>query len=462
MMMMMMMTTTRMSDGCGDRDITINRVRARARVRARECEEGARANARRSTRANARRADDVEDARDGRLRANETTKGGNKDETTNGVRATTAVSMEELKGKDEKMTRAFRARAASASASSRAPTMMKVDYGARLGAAVGGLALAFMALKVKEVLDTPSRTYVRGANTVGAEYDAWTEEEILEYYWGEHIHLGYYSEEDLKRGAGTLLGHKVKDFIEAKEDFVDEMYAWSGVEANANGRKPKTILDVGCGIGGASRRLASRCAGSESHVTGITLSQKQADRATALAKKQGVSNAEFKVMDALNMSFPDDTFDLVWACESGEHMPDKKKYVEEMVRVLKPGGTLVIATWCQRHSPPALTAEEKKKLQFLYDEWAHPYFISINDYCALAEGTGAMTKVDQDDWTKQTIVSWRHSIWAGVYDPMPVFSRPKIYYKTLRDIICLERMQRAFAVGLMQYGMIKGVKKTAK
>lgn len=42
-------------------------------------------------------------------------------------------------------------------------------------------------------------------------------------------------------------------------------------------------------------------------------------------------------MNALAMEFEDDTFDLVWACESGEHMPDKKKYVEEMTRVLKPG-----------------------------------------------------------------------------------------------------------------------------
>ena len=32
-----------------------------------------------------------------------------------------------------------------------------------------------------------------------------------------------------------------------------------------------------------------------------------------------------QVMDALNMSYPDNSFDLVWACESGEHMPDKKK-----------------------------------------------------------------------------------------------------------------------------------------
>ena len=149
------------------------------------------------------------------------------------------------------------------------------------------------------------------------------------------------------------------------------------------------------------------------------------------------------LMDALAMEFLDDSFDMVWACESGEHMPDKKRYVEEMVRVLKPGGTLVIATWCQRHEPPALTTEEKSKLQFLYDEWAHPYFISIKDYCSLAENTGAMTQVQSDDWTKQTIVSWRHSIWAGVYDPLPVFSRPKIWYKTLRDIICLERATHA-------------------
>lgn len=54
------------------------------------------------------------------------------------------------------------------------------------------------------------------------------------------------------------------------------------------------------------------------------------------------------VMDALKMGFEDESFDLVWACESGEHMPDKKKYVEEMSRVLAPGGDMVIACWCQR------------------------------------------------------------------------------------------------------------------
>ena len=269
---------------------------------------------------------------------------------------------------------------------------------------------------VKSLLDKPSRAYVEGpgegsVGTVGQEYDAWTEEGILEYYWGEHIHLGYYSDEDMAKGAGTLLGCKVKDFIEAKFDFVDKMLEWSECPP-----EPARVLDVGCGIGGTSRHLAKRL-GPNSKVQGITLSPNQVKRATELAAAQGVDNASFQVMNALEMDFPDNTFDLVWACESGEHMPDKKKYVEEMIRVLKPGGTIVIATWCQRETPPEFTPEEEANLKFLYEEWAHPYFVSIEEYVRLMEGTEKMATVGSANWVKETIRSWRHSIWVGVYDP---------------------------------------------
>ena len=53
-------------------------------------------------------------------------------------------------------------------------------------------SLAILVLIIKKVLDTPSRAY---NENVGDEYDAWTQEGILEYYWGEHIHLGYYTGE---------------------------------------------------------------------------------------------------------------------------------------------------------------------------------------------------------------------------------------------------------------------------
>lgn len=69
--------------------------------------------------------------------------------------------------------------------------------------ALGGLALA--GYGVKRVFDTPSRTYDQN---VGDEYDAWTEEGVLEYYWGEHIHLGHYSEQVRKGGAEGRSGRE--------------------------------------------------------------------------------------------------------------------------------------------------------------------------------------------------------------------------------------------------------------
>lgn len=304
-------------------------------------------------------------------------------------------------------------------------------------------------LAIKKIFDTPSRTYDPNNPNVGDEYDSWTEEGILEHYWGEHIHLGYYSAEERARG------YKKKDFKKAKFDFVDEMLHWSGAQ------QPQRILDVGCGIGGTSRHLAARF--PNARVQGITLSPNQVARATELAKEKGLTNVSFQVMNALNMEFEDDTFDLVWACESGEHMPDKRKYVEEMTRVLKPGGRMVIATWCQREETPEapLTPKEKADLQFLYDEWAHPYFVSVQEYGRLLEGTGKLDLVEVDDWTPQTLPTWRHSNWVGVWDPWPVIFKfnPFVWYKVLREIVTLERMHRAFDSGLMEYGMAKAVKK---
>ena len=68
--------------------------------------------------------------------------------------------------------------------------------------------------------------------------------------------------------------------------------------------------------------------------------------------------------------------------------------------------------------------------------------------------------VTMADWAKETIDSWRHSIWVGVWDPwIVVFKGPKVWYKTIREIVTLERMHRAFDDGLLTYGMISCTKK---
>lgn len=110
--------------------------------------------------------------------------------------------------------------------------------------ALGTIVVASLFALLRAILWKPSRTYDRDANSVGREYDAWTTEGILEEYWGEHIHLGYYSPEELKAG------YKKKNFIEAKYDFVDQMMAFGKASSLA---QPMSVLDVGCGIGGTNQ-----------------------------------------------------------------------------------------------------------------------------------------------------------------------------------------------------------------
>jgi len=114
---------------------------------------------------------------------------------------------------------------------------------------VGGLViLGLLALRLPGAVALGWRSYNKEENSVGREYDAWTREKILEHYWGEHIHLGYYTEEEQKGG------YLKKDFIGAKYDFIDRMMAFAKLDGQQF--KPAKVLDVGCGIGGTTRYIA--------------------------------------------------------------------------------------------------------------------------------------------------------------------------------------------------------------
>ncbi|RYH28627.1 hypothetical protein EON65_11505 [archaeon] len=97
-------------------------------------------------------------------------------------------------------------------------------------------------------------------------------------------------------------------------------------------------------------------------------------------------------------------------------------------------------------------------LNFLYSEWTHPFFISIDAYRKLMDNTNKLASIKTDDWTKTTIASWLHSVWVGIFDPWPVFSKPRVWWKTFRDGLTLVRMHKSFRSGLMQYGMMTATK----
>jgi ubiquinone/menaquinone biosynthesis C-methylase UbiE len=103
------------------------------------------------------------------------------------------------------------------------------------------------------------------------------------------------------------------------------------------------VLDVGCGPGRLACLFAERVAPT-GVVDGIDASVEMIKRARSQARKRGVA-VTFQVAFAQDLPFPDGTFDAVGCTLALHHVAqdDQRTAVEEMYRVLKPGGRLLIA-----------------------------------------------------------------------------------------------------------------------
>ncbi|MGC9503469.1 methyltransferase domain-containing protein [Baaleninema sp.] len=303
-----------------------------------------------------------------------------------------------------------------------------------------GILFGLLALALILYLTTARR--YQSSESVANSYDEWTEDGILEFYWGEHIHLGHYGSPPQR-----------KDFLEAKADFVREMVRWGGLENLPQGT---TVLDVGCGIGGSSRILAREYGFS---VTGITISPQQVKRAQELTPEE--VDAKFQVDDAMSLSFPDGSFDVVWSIEAGPHMPDKAGFAKELIRVLKPGGILVVADWNQRDArQKPLNFWERIVMKQLLDQWSHPEFASIEGFSELLEETGLVEgSVTTDDWTEETLPSWIDSIWQGIIRPQGWLKYGVSgFVKSVREVPTILLMRLAFGAGLCRFGMFRAVR----
>jgi ubiquinone/menaquinone biosynthesis C-methylase UbiE len=97
------------------------------------------------------------------------------------------------------------------------------------------------------------------------------------------------------------------------------------------------ILDVGCGAGFFEMVLAPL----GHRVTGIDLTPEMISNAKQLCERHGVSMADFYVMDAEHLEFPDGCFDAVISRNLTWTLPHPKEAYREWSRVLNPGGILL-------------------------------------------------------------------------------------------------------------------------
>jgi tocopherol O-methyltransferase len=274
---------------------------------------------------------------------------------------------------------------------------------------------------------------------IGRFYDA--SSGLWEEVWGEHMHHGYYG----------ATGTERKERRQAQIDLIEELLKW------ANVRQATDILDVGCGIGGSSLYLAEKF---NAAATGITLSPVQANRAKQRSQTAGLNDrTTFLVADALSMPFANESFDFVWSLESGEHMPDKQKFMQECYRVLKPGGRFLMATWCHRPAEPPhppLSRDEQQHLEKIYRVYCLPYVISLPEYEAIAQNLG-LRSIQTADWSAAVAPFWNVVI-DSAFTPAALVGLLRSGWTTIQAALSLGLMSRGYERGLVKFGLLTGQK----
>ncbi len=147
---------------------------------------------------------------------------------------------------------------------------------------------------------------------------------------------------EMGRALAEKLGYEIEclDLIPSSSI---ESFAGVGYFCDIAGFKEgEKVLDLGSGSGMDSFISALKV-GKSGHVTGIDMTEEQLEKASRLAFAGNFENVKFTQGYLEQLPFPDATFDIVISNGVINLCPDKEKVFDEIARVLKPKGRMVIA-----------------------------------------------------------------------------------------------------------------------
>ncbi len=217
--------------------------------------------------------------------------------------------------------------------------------------------------------------------------------------------------------------------------------------------KDSYVLDVGCGVGQTPCYLAEKY---KCKVVGVDIVPKMIERSKQRVQKTGVAHlVDFRVADAQDLPFDDETFDIV-ITESVTAFPeDKQKAVLEYARVLKSGGYVGLneSTWLKVPPPTDIVAWVQQDIGSTVEPLTSDEWQNLLTNAGLEITEVRINSIKTQDEAKGILARYGAGGMLGVMGRMLLlYLRNPIYRKFVKDVstggIIPENIHDYFGYGL--------------
>ncbi|MFD9698355.1 SAM-dependent methyltransferase [Lentzea sp. NPDC059081] len=203
------------------------------------------------------------------------------------------------------------------------------------------------------IVRDPAARHERYAEMTSSYFDAFTD--LYRELWSDSLNLTWFTGQ--------------KSLAEAQKDHERKVGDLLGVTPGMR------VLDVGCGIGNPALEISAH---TGAHVTGVTISPRQVEvAATKIAEAGAADRVEVVLGDAMELPFPDNSFDAAYAIQAIGHMPDKPRVYREISRVLRDDTVLVCSDGFLRSRTDLV--DHGEAMEVLFQTFAVPSVTTIHE-----------------------------------------------------------------------------------